>query len=91
MAVFRVEKVKEKYDFIVSRAVTQMPEFITWVRNKIKKEQKNGLPNGILYLKGGDLRKELKPIQNFHESYPISEYFKEEFFETKQVVYVQLY
>jgi len=87
----RVEKVKEKYDFIVSRAVTQMPEFITWVRNKIKKEQKNGLPNGILYLKGGDLRKELKPIQNFHESYPISEYFKEEFFETKQVVYVQLY
>lgn len=87
----RVEKVKEKYDFIVSRAVTQMPEFITWVRNKIKKEQKNGLPNGILYLKGGDLRKELKPIQNFHESYPISEYFKEDFFETKQVVYVQLY
>lgn len=87
----RVEQVKPKYDFIVSRAVTKMPVFISWVRKRIKKEQKNGLPNGILYLKGGDLTEEMKPVQTFNDSYPISDYFEEEFFETKKVVYVQLY
>ncbi|MFA5575549.1 MAG: 16S rRNA (guanine(527)-N(7))-methyltransferase RsmG [Brumimicrobium sp.] len=87
----RAENIKDKYDFIVSRAVTKMPEFIAWVRNKISKEQKNGLPNGILYLKGGNLREELKSIKNYKEEFPICNYFTEPFFETKKVVYIQLY
>lgn len=87
----RVENIKGKYDFIVSRAVTKMPEFITWIRNKVEKKQKNALPNGILYLKGGDLREEMKPIKTYHESFDIPNFFSEEFFETKKVVYVQIY
>ncbi|MDX9704176.1 MAG: 16S rRNA (guanine(527)-N(7))-methyltransferase RsmG [Weeksellaceae bacterium] len=85
----RVEKLKSKYDFIVSRAVTQMPKFVNWVRNKIKKEHKNPLPNGILYLKGGDLTDELKDFPTAIE-YPLSNYFSESFFETKKVVYLAL-
>ena len=85
----RVEKLKSKYDFIVSRAVTQMPKFVGWVRGKIKKEHINPLPNGILYLKGGDLSEELKDFKTA-EIYPISEFFSEEFFETKKVVYLPL-
>ncbi len=87
----RAENLKGKYDFIVSRAVTKMPQFIPWVRNKIGKKQKNGLPNGILYLKGGDLTEEMKTIKSFYEIYNISDYFQEDFFETKKVVYLQLY
>src|SRR5690606_5097727 len=83
----RVEKLKSKYDFIVSRAVTQMPKFVGWVRGKIKKENINPLPNGILYLKGGDLSEELKDFKTA-EIYPISEFFSEDFFETKKVVYL---
>jgi len=85
----RVEKLKSKYDFIVSRAVTQMPKFVGWVRGKIKKESINPHPNGILYLKGGDLSEELKGFKTA-EIYPISEYFSEEFFNTKKVVYLPL-
>ncbi len=85
----RVEKLNSKYDFIVSRAVTQMPKFVGWVRGKIKKEHINPLPNGILYLKGGDLSEELKDFKTA-EIYPISEFFSEEFFETKKVVYLPL-
>lgn len=87
----RAEQLKDKYDFIVSRAVTKMPTFISYVRKRISKNHNNALPNGILYLKGGNLTKEMKPIQNFHESHDISDFFEEEFFETKKVVYVQLY
>lgn len=87
----RAENGKEKYDFVVSRAVTRMPLFITWVRNKIKKEHKNGLPNGILYLKGGDLKEEMSTVQSFYEYFNISDSFKGEFFKTKKVVYVQLH
>ena len=87
----RAEQVTEKFDFIVSRAVTQMPVFISWVRKRLKKQQINGLPNGILYLKGGDLSEEMKPIQTFYHIYDISDNFKEPFFETKKVVYVQVY
>lgn len=86
----RAENIKGKYDFIVSRAVTQMPVFIGWVRNKLKKKQQNGLPNGILYLKGGDLKAEMKPIKTYYEITEISDFFEEEFFETKKVVYVQV-
>lgn len=87
----RAEDIKEKYDFIISRAVTKMPVFISWVRNKLEKKHKNALPNGILYLKGGDLTGEMSTIKTFHETYNISDYFKEEFFDTKKVVYVQVY
>lgn len=87
--VNRVENLKSKYDFIVSRAVTQMPKFVSWVQNKIKKENRNALPNGILYLKGGDLTEELKDFP-FAIVYPISDFFSEEFFETKKVVYLPL-
>jgi 16S rRNA (guanine527-N7)-methyltransferase len=87
----RAENIKGKYDFIVSRAVTQMPVFIGWVRNKLKKKQQNGLPNGILYLKGGDLKAEMKPVKSFYEITEINDFYKEEFFETKKVVYVQVY
>lgn len=87
----RAENIKGKYDFIVSRAVTQMPVFIGWVRNKLKKKQQNGLPNGILYLKGGDLKSEMKPVKSYYEITEINDFFKEEFFETKKVVYVQVY
>ena len=87
----RAEEIKFKFDFIVSRAVTKMPVFIPWVRKKINKTHKNALPNGILYLKGGDLTEEMSTVQTFHETYNIPEFFKEEFFETKKVVYVQLH
>jgi 16S rRNA (guanine527-N7)-methyltransferase len=87
----RAENVKDRYDFIVSRAVTKMPGFISWVRKSIKKKQRNALPNGILYLKGGDLKEEMKEVRNHYEIFEISNWFKEEFFETKKVVYVQLH
>lgn len=86
----RVEQINEKFDFIVSRAVTQFPEFITWVRQKVKKEQNNALPNGILYLKGGDLSEELKSFINKIKLYNLSNYFQSDFFETKKVVYMPL-
>lgn len=86
----RAENIKEKYDFVISRAVTAMPIFLQWVNNKIKKKQINALPNGILYLKGGDLTEEMAPVKNYYEMYPISTFFEEEFFETKKVVYVQV-
>ncbi|MFA7688018.1 MAG: 16S rRNA (guanine(527)-N(7))-methyltransferase RsmG [Moheibacter sp.] len=85
----RAEKINHKYDFIVSRAVTQMPKFVGWVRGKIKKKHINPLPNGILYLKGGDLTEELKGLKSL-EIHPISNYFSEEFFLTKKVVYLPL-
>ena len=87
----RAEDLKKQYDFIVSRAVTRMDRFYDWVRRRIKKKQQNGLPNGILYLKGGDLTEEMKPIQTFNDSFDLTDYFKTPFFETKKVVYVQVY
>lgn len=86
----RAEQIKERYDFIVSRAVTQMPVFLTWVKGKSKPKNLHSHKNGILYLKGGDLDAELQGLKYPIKRYPISEYFKEDFFETKQVVYVQL-
>ncbi len=83
----RVENIDKKYDFIVSRAVTKMPDFIKLVKGKIKKQSNHKLKNGILYLKGGDLRDELSPYQNIR-IYELKDFFKEEFFETKKVVYL---
>ena len=86
----RAEEEQGKYDFIVSRAVTQMPKFISWVRKNVKKSSINEIQNGILYLKGGDLIEELKSIKNQIIEYEISNYFNESFFQTKKVVYVRL-
>lgn len=85
----RAENVKGDFDFIVSRAVTNMPDFVSWVKDKIKKVNKHGLKNGILYLKGGDLTDELATFPNATE-YNISDFFSAEFFETKKVVHLPL-
>ncbi len=85
----RAEIVTQKFDFIVSRAVTNMPDFVSWIQNNIKPKSVHSLKNGILYLKGGDLSEELKPFPKAVE-YPISEFFNEDFFETKKVVYLPL-
>jgi len=85
----RAENVKGDYDFIVSRAVTNMPDFVSWVKDKIKKQQKHELKNGILYLKGGDLTEELAPFPKATE-YAIADFFDQEFFETKKVVHLPL-
>lgn len=85
----RAENVKQDFDFIVSRAVTNMPDFVSWIKGKIKKTNTNDLPNGILYLKGGDLTEELKNFPKATE-YNLSDFFKEEFFETKKVVHLPL-
>ena len=85
----RAENVKGDYDFIVSRAVTNMPDFVSWIKDKIKKQNKHNLPNGILYLKGGDLTEELKDFPRATE-YNIADFFIDEFFETKKVVHLPL-
>jgi 16S rRNA (guanine527-N7)-methyltransferase len=85
----RAENVKGDFDFIVSRAVTNMPDFVFWIKDKIKKQQKHELKNGILYLKGGDLTEELAAFPNAKE-YNIAEFFEGEFFETKKVVHLPL-
>lgn len=82
----RVEQVKEKFHFVVSRAVTQMPDFLRWLKGKFEKEQFNPRHNGVLYLKGGDLGEELAGIRC--EIFNLNRYFEEEFFETKKVVYL---
>ena len=83
----RAEEIKEQFDFVVSRAVTEFPVFYKWVKSKFRTQQMNELPNGILYLKGGDLREEFGPYFEKAKFYPLKEWFKEEFFETKMVVY----
>ncbi len=85
----RVENIKESYDFVVSRAVTKMPDFVKWVKGKIKKDSKHGLKNGILYLKGGDLSEELAPYKSA-KIYDLKDYFEEAFFETKKLVHLPL-
>lgn len=85
----RAENVKGDFDFIVSRAVTNMPDFVSWVKTKIKKNNKHELKNGILYLKGGDLTEELKDFPKATE-YNLADFFEDEFFETKKVVHVPL-
>lgn len=87
----RAELIKGKYDFIVSRAVTRIKEFYGWVNQKVKEDSVHDLDNGILYLKGGDLDEELGELKRPHSLYNLSDYFTEEFFETKKVVYVPLH
>ena len=85
----RAELVKQEFDFIVSRAVTNMPDFVKWVDDKVAKKQNHELTNGILYLKGGDLTEELKDFPKATQ-YNLSDFFTDEFFETKKVVHLPL-
>ncbi len=85
----RVEKIKEQFDFIVSRAVTAMPSFLNWTKGKFLKANNNPLKNGILYLKGGDLTEEMASVKKAIQYFALADYFGEEFFETKKVVYVR--
>jgi 16S rRNA (guanine527-N7)-methyltransferase len=83
----RVEQIDEQFDYVVSRAVTEMATFVGWIWNKIRRGQKGSLPNGVLYLKGGDLDAELAATKLKWQQINISDFFEEEFFETKKVVY----
>ena len=83
----RVEDINGQFDFIISRAVAAMPTFVHWTKGKIKKDSAHERKNGILYLKGGDLTEELKGYRTV-QVFDLSEYFEEEFFETKKVVYL---
>ena len=85
----RAEEVKGKFDFVVSRAVTQLKDFYPWVKGKFNKASNNKLPNGILYLKGGDLSQEITESGLAVQQFYLKDYFDEEFFETKQVIYVK--
>ena len=85
----RMEQVDRTFDFIISRAVTSLPDFLKWTSYKFHNKSFNKIPNGILYLKGGDIQKELNEISRFKKKvYNISKYFTDEFFETKKVVHI---
>ena len=85
----RVEDVNETYDFIVSRAVAAMPTFVHWTKGKIAKKQNHELKNGIIYLKGGDLTEELQDYKTA-TIYNITDYFDEDFYETKKIVHLPI-
>jgi 16S rRNA (guanine527-N7)-methyltransferase len=88
----RAEELKQKFDFVVSRAVTDLPVFVSWIWNKINPNGNNALPNGIIYLKGGDLHNELKATKISKRQicvYEIKDFFDTTFFETKQIIYIQ--
>jgi 16S rRNA (guanine527-N7)-methyltransferase len=86
----RIEEEKGKYDFIISRAVTGFPGFVSLSSKNISHRENNSIGNGILYLKGGDLKEELSPFLGKVTVWPISEFFSEPFFETKVIVYLPL-
>lgn len=86
----RAEQLKDRYDFIVSRAVTTLPEFAGWVRKNISQRQQNAVPNGIIYLKGGNIEGEIKPFKKKAFVQDLSDYYEEEFFSTKKLVYLPL-
>ncbi len=87
----RAEDIKEKYDFVVSRAVTTLPQISAWIKGKFKPLNNHAIPNGMIYLKGGDIEEEIKELKHFsHQIVPITDYFSETFFETKKVVYLAM-
>ena len=86
----RVQDEKDKYDFVVSRAVMPLDDLIKLVQKNISKKQKNALPNGLICLKGGELHHEILPYKNIAELFEVSNYFDEDFFKTKKAVYVPL-
>ncbi len=85
----RMEQVDRTFDFIISRAVTALPDFVRWTGYKFHRKSFNTIPNGILYLKGGDVKEELRQLKNFKKrTYPIHDLFSEPFFETKSVIHI---
>lgn len=86
----RAEKVNDEFDFVVSRAVTAFPKFVSLVRRKISASQKNSMGNGILYLKGGDFLDELEPFKKQVQVFALSDQFDEAFFETKKLIHLRL-
>lgn len=84
----RAEELVRKYDFVISRAVTRMANFYPWVKNKIRKEDFNEFQNGILYLKGGEVDEEMEELDKSYVVYHLDDYFKEDFFQTKKVIYI---
>lgn len=86
----RIEDVKEKFDFVVSRAVMPLPDLVRLSKKNIKKEQINALPNGLICLKGGELEQEILPFKKIATLYNVSDFFIEDFFKTKKAVYVPL-
>lgn len=86
----RIEDVKEKFDFVVSRAVMPLPDLVRLSKKNIKKEQINALPNGLICLKGGELEQEILPFKKIATLYNVSDFFVEDFFKTKKAVYVPL-
>ncbi|MDC0584789.1 16S rRNA (guanine(527)-N(7))-methyltransferase RsmG [Bacteroidales bacterium] len=86
----RAEKIKNKYDFVVSRAVTQLPRFVSWIRNNVSEKQSHSVSNGILYLKGEGFEKELEDTRFNYSVSQLSEFFTEDFFETKLLVHLVL-
>jgi 16S rRNA (guanine527-N7)-methyltransferase len=86
----RVQDEKNKFDFVVSRAVMPLADLVKLVQKNIMKKQKNALPNGLICLKGGELQHEILPYKNIASSYEISDYFSEDYFKTKKVVYVPI-
>ncbi len=85
----RAEQVEGQFDFIVSRAVTTFADFIPWTKGKVSKIQYHDLPNGILYLKGGDLTEELSAVKRPYRIFEISDWFEDEFFQTKKVIHIK--
>ena len=86
----RAEEEKQKFDFVVSRAVMPLPDLVKLVRKNISDKHRNAVPNGVVVLKGGDLKDELAPFAKTVEVTPCSEWFKGEWFETKQVIYLPI-
>ncbi len=85
-----MQEVKEKFDFVVSRAVMPLDKLAALSKKNIKKEQKNAMPNGIICLKGGEVTEEIAPFKRIAEVFDLSDFFEEEFFETKKVIYLPL-
>lgn len=81
---------KNKYDFVVSRAVMNASDLVKLIRKNVSKEQRNALPNGLICLKGGDMTEEIAPFRNHSEVWDLKSYFNDEFFDTKKVMYIQL-
>lgn len=86
----RMEEVKDRYDFVVSRAVMPLVDLVKLTRKNIAREQHNSLPNGLICLKGGELQAEIAPMKNIATLYSVSDFFKEEYFDTKKAVYLPL-
>ncbi len=86
----RAEKIDQRFHFIISRAVTEFPVFYNWVKHKFRTDQINYLSNGILYLKGGDLREEFGKLYDKCDFYELKNFFEEEFFDSKKVVYLSV-